>query len=552
VGTFRDINENDLGQNWEHLALFMCYDSNGHHLGPGVAGWLAQVTPGYWRAWFLTPLRLVVGMCPPFILRTKHHIGAFLFGVDSVRIVKMNINEIDPAHYNPRKDLKPGDPEYNRIKQSILEFDLVEPLVWNERTRRLVSGHQRLKVLRELGYKTVDVSVVDLPEDKERVLNIALNKIQGDWDFVKLKEVFEELPEESFDLTGFDWSEIEQMFKTIGEAEDQETEDEAPQVERRASVGDIWRLGRHFVACGDCTDLALLDRLFDGAKANTVVTSPPYAEQRKSTYGGVPADKYVDWFADVANAVYSVLDEAGSFFINIKEHVEDGQRSLYVMKLVIAMVERFGWRFIDELVWVKPGVPGGWTNRLKNDFEPVFWFAKSDEVDVVEQEVEEGEAESFLIDEFGRAFHFSKQRKIRFYPKSVGKESDRVKVYTRANKNKTANKNVGVVGPHKKGIARPGNVIRVSVNNEAWGHPAMYPVGLAEFLIKLTTLKGDRVFDPFLGSGTTLIAAERTGRTCYGTELMPEYVDIILARWESETGERAVRIYGGDLGAATR
>src|SRR5690606_32314141 len=126
--------------------------------------------------------------------------------------------------------------------QSILEFDLVEPLVWNERTRRLVSGHQRLKVLKELGYKTVDVSVVDLPEDKERVLNIALNKIQGDWDFVKLKEVFEELPEESFDLTGFDWSEIEQMFKTLGEAEDQEMEDEAPQVERRASVGDIWRL----------------------------------------------------------------------------------------------------------------------------------------------------------------------------------------------------------------------------------------------------------------------------------------------------------------------
>ncbi len=110
-----------------------------------------------------------------------------------MEIRKMPIDKLDPAYYNPRKDLKPGDPEYEKLKKSIQEFDLVEPLVWNERTSRLIGGHQRLKVLQELGYTKVEVSVVDLPEEKEKALNVALNKIQGDWDYVKLKDLLEEL-----------------------------------------------------------------------------------------------------------------------------------------------------------------------------------------------------------------------------------------------------------------------------------------------------------------------------------------------------------------------
>lgn len=102
--------------------------------------------------------------------------------------------------------------------------------------------------------------------------------------------------------------------------------------------------------------------------------------------------------------------------------------------------------------------------------------------------------------------------------------------------------NIAVKAPKKKGIARPGNVIKLPGNNETWSHPAMFPVGLPEFFIKLTTEKNDTVLDPFLGSGSTLIAAEKTGRICYGIDLKPEYIDIVLARWENFTGKKAKKI----------
>lgn len=463
-----------------------------------------------------------------------------------VEIRKMSVAEIDPACYNPRKDLKPGDPEYEKLKRSILEFNLVEPLVWNKRTGRLVGGHQRLKVLQELGYTEVEVSVVDLPEEKEKALNVALNKISGDWDYVKLKDLLEELDTGAFDieLTGFGLDEIEQLMADLPNSEE-ENEKEIPQIEPRAALGDIWQLGSHKIACGDCTDVKLLERLLEGKKVNTIVTSPPYAQQRKNEYGGIPADEYPDWFGAVANAIWTILDDTGSFFVNIKEHVDDGQRSLYVMKLVIAMVEKYGWRFVDEFIWTKPGLPGGWNNRLKNDFEPVFWFAKTENLAMVERQIEDGEGkneEENVVDEYGRVFHFCKQEKIRFYPKSVGKSSKSVRVSTPLNVSRGITGNISVSGPRRRGIARPGNVIRLQGNTERWEHPAMYPVGLPEFFIKLTTLRGDLVFDPFMGAGSTLIAAEKTKRICYGTEMQPKYVDIILARWEEFTGLKAVRV----------
>ena len=130
-------------------------------------------------------------------------------------IKKMKLEDIQPSPYNPRKDLQPGDPEYEALKQSILKFDLVEPLVWNEKTNRLVAGHQRLKVLKELGYKEADVVVVNLSEEEEKTLNIALNKIQGEWDYFKLANVIKELPDDLVDLTGFDRAEIDSLLNWL-------------------------------------------------------------------------------------------------------------------------------------------------------------------------------------------------------------------------------------------------------------------------------------------------------------------------------------------------
>ena len=131
-----------------------------------------------------------------------------------MEIRKIPIDQINPTEYNPRKDLQPDDPEYEKLKKSIREFGLVEPLVWNKRTGNLIGGHQRLKILIENGIKEVDVSVVDLPENKEKALNIALNKIQGDWDLLKLKDLFQEIDTGEFDIeiTGFDDEEIEDLI----------------------------------------------------------------------------------------------------------------------------------------------------------------------------------------------------------------------------------------------------------------------------------------------------------------------------------------------------
>ena len=131
-----------------------------------------------------------------------------------MEIQTLKINEINPAVYNPMKDLKPGDPEYEKLSKSIAQFDMVEPLVWNKRTGNLVGGPQRLKILRGMGIEKVEVSVVDLSEVKEKALNLALNKISGEWDFPRLKDLLEELDTGTFDMeiTGFDMKEIEDLM----------------------------------------------------------------------------------------------------------------------------------------------------------------------------------------------------------------------------------------------------------------------------------------------------------------------------------------------------
>ena len=158
----------------------------------------------------------------------------------------MALSLLTPAPYNPRKDLRPGDPEYDRIKRSIEEFGLVEPLIWNERTRHLVGGHQRLKVLLDLGCSEAEVSVVDLDEAREKVLNVALNKVQGEWDMPLLADLLEDLGDADLDvsLTGFDLPEIEDLLAELREGPEVE-EDEVPELPAVpvTGLGDLWLLG---------------------------------------------------------------------------------------------------------------------------------------------------------------------------------------------------------------------------------------------------------------------------------------------------------------------
>jgi ParB-like chromosome segregation protein Spo0J len=159
-------------------------------------------------------------------------------------IEKIQINKINPAPYNPRLDLQPGELEYEKIKRSIAEFDLVEPLVWNKRTGNLVGGHQRLKILKEQGITEVEVSVVDLDETREKALNIALNKVQGDWDMPKLKDLLQELDTGEFDIeiTGFDSGELERLMTQFHDSfkDEKEFDENIETINKCPSCGYEW------------------------------------------------------------------------------------------------------------------------------------------------------------------------------------------------------------------------------------------------------------------------------------------------------------------------
>lgn len=461
-----------------------------------------------------------------------------------MEIKRIPIDQINPAKYNPRKDLKPGEPEYEKLKKSIDEFDLVEPLVMNKLGNVLISGHQRLKILKERGDTEIEVSVVDLSPERERALNIALNKIRGDWDLPKLSEILKNIDDELKDITGFDAEEIDELLGFKEEVQEDNFDEEAPE-EPITKPGDLWLLGNHRLLCGDSTSFADIEKLMNGEKANCVITSPPYAMQRKDDYGGIPADEYPDWFLQVANNIYQILADNGSFFINIKEHVEDGQRSLYVMKTIIALVEA-GWRYVDQLIWTKTGLPGGWSNRLRNDFEPVHFFIKKEKIDWMVQlvEVDEERLKTLpldLVDMYEDIFHFTKVKKIKFKPRAVGKQSDLIRVSSKTNQSKGKSGNISVSGKFKRGIARPGNVLQIPGNQDYVKHSAVFPVKLPAFFIKLTTDVGDNIFEPFSGSGTTIMAAEQLGRNCYAMELFPGFCDLTVKRWEKFTGEKAIR-----------
>jgi ParB-like chromosome segregation protein Spo0J len=212
-----------------------------------------------------------------------------------LEIKRIPLDEINPAKYNPRKDLKPGDPEYEKLKKSIDEFDLVEPLVMNKQGNVLISGHQRLKILKERGDTETEVSIVDLPPERERALNIALNKIRGDWDLPKLSELLKGLDDDLKDITGFDAEEIDELLGFKEEVEEDNFDEEVPE-EPITKPGDLWLLGNHRLLCGDSTKLTDVERIMNGEKANCVITSPPYAMQRKDDYGGIHPDEYPGWF----------------------------------------------------------------------------------------------------------------------------------------------------------------------------------------------------------------------------------------------------------------
>lgn len=450
------------------------------------------------------------------------------------RIELWPVERLVPYERNARTH---SEMQVAQIAASIVEFGFNAPILVDSNAG-IIAGHGRLMAARKLGLPEVPVIVLDhLSETQKRAYIIADNKLTelGGWDAEALSLELKDLQGSEFDLDllGFSDREIEAL---IGETAPEQPagdagEDAVPEApaEPVTRPGDIWVIGRHRLICGDCRELSTVARLLEGGKSNLVITSPPYATQREydpaSGFKPVAPEDYVEWYRDVAATIAAVLAPDGSLLLNIKEHASDGERHLYVKDLIIAHKRQWGWRFVDEFCWRKTdnGVPGGWGNRFKNAWEPVF--------------------------------HFCRQTEIKFRPKAVGHVSEDCFDYSPNNPKSTSGS--GLLGTGARGsaaaqpgaededgrftgIARPSNVVEVKSESSQGSHSAPFPRALVEFFVKAFSDPGDSVFDPFLGSGTTMAAAQVLGRSGIGVEISPAYCDVILQRMANLTGEEAV------------
>ena len=240
-------------------------------------------------------------------------------------IEKKQTEDLLPAEYNPRKDLKPGDPEYEKLKRSIEQFGYVEPVIWNKTTSRVVGGHQRLKVLHDMGMTEVDCVVVELDEEKEKALNIALNKISGDWDKDKLALLIADLQGADFDvsLTGFAPEEIDALFKESvkdGVKDDDFDVDSELQKPAVTKPGDLWLLGRHRLVCGDSTKEDTFSLLMAEKRANLVVTDPPYNVNYEGAAGKIKNDNmgntaFYTFLLDAFSRMAEVMADDASIYV---------------------------------------------------------------------------------------------------------------------------------------------------------------------------------------------------------------------------------------------
>lgn len=236
-----------------------------------------------------------------------------------------------------------------------------------------------------------------------------------------------------------------------------------------------------------------------------VVTSPPYADQRKSTYGGVSTDQYVEWFLPISEQLLRVLKPTGTFILNIKEKVVSGERSTYVMELILTMRKQ-GWLWTEEFIWHKKNsYPGKWPNRFRDAWERLLQFNKSKKFAMYQEEVmvPMGDwAKTRLRNLSETDKHRDNSKVGSGFGKNISNWVDRDKAY-------------------------PTNVLHLATECNNKKHSAAFPEELPQWFIKLFTKEGDTILDPFAGSGTTLFVAERMGRNAIGIELMQEYYQMI-------------------------
>lgn len=407
----------------------------------------------------------------------------------SLKTQSICVNRIDPAPYNPRKDLHPESKTAQQLLASMEKFGCVEPFVWNKQTGNLVSGHQRLKILISQNIKTVQVTVVDLPLEDEKKLNLALNKIDGEWNNSLLSDLLAELTaDQDFDstLTGFGSNEIDQLLEEHAQEDLIAVEEDAEQIDSETDVpitrhGEIIELGPHRLACGDCTDPSVHVALMGDERAHMLNTDPPYnvaynttnrptAQKSKKAARAIANDKMSpeqyrlfteQWLGEVKDYL-----KAGAGYYIWNGHANFGHMSDLLTEL--KMKPR------NVITWAKESLSPGFS-------------------------------------------HYNQQTEFCLYGWKNGKSKQ-----WHGPKNESTLWSV---------TRDRGNLYR---------HPTQKALPLAERAIRNSSSRGNLIFDPFLGSGTTLIAASRLGRRCFGIELDPRYCDVIVRRYIATVGRSAV------------
>ena len=379
------------------------------------------------------------------------------------------------AEYNPRQLTKD---QYTQLKDSIMRFGLVDPLIVNknkERKNILVGGHQRLRIAKEMGVESIPCVEVDLTLDQEKELNIRLNKNVGEWDFDALANYFDvgELTEWGFSNDDLQFYEDEPKQGLIDD-------DEIPEVEEPITqAGDLWILGEHRLLCGDATKKEDVDLLMDGKKADMVFTDPPW----NVNYGENLANgKYKD--RKIINDSMSTEDFKSFInqsFISLKNSSKEGCMTYIVMSaqewgnLMLTLKEN-DYHWSSTIIWNKSSLIIS-RKDYHTKYEPI-WYGWLN-----------GES--------------------RLKPLKDRKQSD---------------------------------VWDIQKPSSSKLHPTTKPIELVERAVINSSYEKNIIIDVFLGSGSTLIACEKTNRKCFGMEIDPHYCDVIVKRWEEFSGKKAERV----------
>ena len=427
-----------------------------------------------------------------------------------LQIQYRSIESLIPYANNARTH---SDEQVAQIAASIAEFGFNNPILVDGH-RGIVSGHARLLAARKLALSDVPViELAHLSQTQKRAFILAENKLaeHSGWDSALLSLELADLLNAGFDLglTGFDESEIRSLLDAdvdtgADQAQDSRDDVPAPPAKPISRTGDIWAIGDHRLICGDATDPAVVAALMGQERASLCFTSPPYGSQRDYT------DTIVDWDG-LMRGVFATLPMTadGQVLVNLGLIHRENEVIPY-WDAWLTWMQSAGWRRFAWYVWDQgPGMPGDWNGRLAPSFEFIFHFNRES------------------------------RRPNKIVPcKHAGQES-----HLRADGSSTAmRKKDGEVGGWShagtptQDMRIPDSVIRIMRHKGKIGedidHPAVFPVALPEFVMEAFSGTGDIVFEPFNGSGTSLLAAERAGRRCRAVDVAPEYVDVAIRRFK--------------------